>query len=147
MEYQTAEQLRSVAGIGSFPSQALSRTDRLRLWAEALERTPEHRVATLPQTEYRPFDVRNSMRADESALSVAFSDPLLKAAGLTGDSYGEAKRFFELTDGQLHDIVCGCHVGSSASADYTAARIREMIAPRRAGIIATVLRWLTGQLS
>ena len=145
MEYQTVAQLQSVAGIETYPSQAMSRTDRLRLWAEVLERSPERRVATLPRTEYRPVAVRNAMRADGSALWVAYSEPLLRDAGLTGDTYGEARRFFELTDGQLHDIVCGCHTGSSASADYTAACIRALIAPPRPNVLATAWRWLMGR--
>jgi hypothetical protein len=49
------------------------------------------------------------MRGDGSPISVAFEDPVLRAAGLENDNYGEAKRFFELTDGQLHEIICYCH--------------------------------------
>ena len=44
---------------------------------------------------------------------MAFNDPVLRAAGLRDDSYGEAKRFFELTDRQLHWLVCYCHYGQS----------------------------------
>ncbi len=38
------------------------------------------------------------MRSDHSPVSVAFSDPVLRVAGLSDDTFGEAKRFFELED-------------------------------------------------
>jgi hypothetical protein len=54
----------------------------------------------------RPAGARAAMRSDSSPISVAFADPVLRAAGLENDSYGEAKRFFKLTDRQLHKIIC-----------------------------------------
>jgi hypothetical protein len=47
--------------------------------------------------------------------------PLLRAAGLENDTYGEAKRFFELSDGQLHRIVCYT-VSAARTARYTRAK-------------------------
>ncbi|TGR74211.1 hypothetical protein EN836_33420, partial [Mesorhizobium sp. M1C.F.Ca.ET.193.01.1.1] len=54
-------------------------------------------------------------------------DPLLRAAGLRSDTYGEAKRFFELSDWQLHDVVCSCHTGATMQASWAAARVRRII--------------------
>jgi hypothetical protein len=46
---------------------------------------------------------------------------------LADDSYGEAKRFFELTDNQLHEIVCYCHVGASMQSSRAARCVRAAI--------------------
>jgi hypothetical protein len=67
------------------------------------------------------------MHSVGSPFSVAFDDPVLRAEGLTGDSYGDAKRFFELTDRQLHNIVCYCHLGASTSAEAAAGRVRAAV--------------------
>ncbi|TJX31685.1 MAG: hypothetical protein E5W21_30815, partial [Mesorhizobium sp.] len=68
---------------------------------------------------------RQAARADGSPISVALEDPLLKAAGLRNDTYGEALRFFELSDWQLHEIVCSCHVGATMQSKWAAARVRR----------------------
>src|SRR3546814_12161914 len=60
--------------------------------------------------------VRASMRCADSALTVAFEDPVLREAGLTDDRYGTAKKFFELSDRHMHWIVCYCHHGLSVRA-------------------------------
>ena len=67
------------------------------------------------------------MRRVNSPFSIAFEDPVLRAEGLGSDTYGDAKRFFELTDRQLHNIVCYCHLGASISAEATACRVRAAI--------------------
>ena len=47
----------------------------------------------------------DEMRGDDTPISLAFRNPVLRASGMTNDTYGEAKRFFELSDGQLHDAA------------------------------------------
>ena len=81
------------------------------------------------------------MRAEGSPISVAFYDQILREEGLADDSYGEAKRFFELTDNQLHEIVCYCHVGASMLSSRAAHCVRRAIKGR--GFIAG-LRQLLG---
>lgn len=79
------------------------------------------------------------MRDDDSPLAVAFEDTILRAQGLRDDTYGEAKRFFELTDWQLHEIVCHCHVGATIRARWAASRVRTVMS-ERLGFFA----WLRG---
>ena len=67
------------------------------------------------------------MRGAGSPITVAFEDPILRAEGLKDDTYGEAKRFFEMTDLQLHEIVCHCHVGATMHASRAAHRVRAAI--------------------
>jgi hypothetical protein len=111
MKHQTLDKLQEVAEVTAEQRPALTRAERLERWAELLEREPDRRLATLHQTEYQPIGVRETMRSAGSPISVAFEDPILRAEGLKDDSYGEAKRFFELTDGQLHEVLCYCHFG------------------------------------
>jgi hypothetical protein len=72
------------------------------------------------------------MRSDNTVITVAFEDPRLRKEGLLGDTYGDAKRFFGLSDRQLHFVVCYCHSGLSMSAG-TAARRLEAFIPKSRG--------------
>lgn len=138
MRHQTLDQLHKVAEIQIDPSQrGMDRTQRLQRWAELLERQPARLLSALPGTEYRSLPERHLMRSHGSPISVAFEDPLLRSEGLEDDSYGEAKRFFELSDGQLHNIVCHCHVGETMHASRAALCVRAAIGGR--GFLAGLL--------
>ncbi|MFT2214265.1 hypothetical protein [Rhizobium giardinii] len=136
MKHHELDQLLTLAKIGQDFPQLLSRDKRLQRWVDLLEVDPHRDLSTLHETEYQPARARAALRCDNSALSVAFDDPLLRAAGLENDTYGEAKRFFQLSDGQLHDIVCFCHFGTTVSAARTARYIRAKHIDRTAGIWA-----------
>src|SRR5215207_5715339 len=128
MQHKTQEQLQRVAAV--YPNEArpaMTRSERLERWAELLDRDPGRRLSTLSGTEYQPDDARDTMRSVGSPFSVAFEDPVLRAEGLAGDGYGDAKRFFELTDRQLHNIVCYCHHGTSMTAEAAAGRVRAAV--------------------
>jgi hypothetical protein len=66
------------------------------------------------------------MRQDNSALTIAYEDPVLRSAGLKDDSYGAALGFFGLSHGGLHKIICHCHFGDSISAERAATVIRSV---------------------
>lgn len=141
MKHHELTQLQTIAKVGlEYPDQVLSRAERLQRWTELLERNPERLLTTLPETEFKPASVRAAMRCNNSAISVAFSDPILRAAGLENDTYGEAKQFFELSDGQLHRIVCFCHFGMTVSAARTARYIRAKHVDKPEGIFARLRR-------
>ena len=128
MQHKTQEQLQRVAAV--YPDQArpaMTRTQRLERWAELLDLDPGRNLSTLPGTEYQRGEARDTMRSLGSPFSVAYDDPVLRAEGLAGDSYGDAKRFFELTDQQLHNIVCYCHHGASMTAEAAAGRVRAAV--------------------
>jgi hypothetical protein len=128
MKHQTVEQLQTLAEIN--PKQtfrALSRTERLERWADLLEREPDRCLGTLAGTEYARPEERDAMRSAGSPITVAFDDPYFRAAGLENDSYSEAKRFFQLSHRQLHNIVCYCHLGSSVRAASAARHVRSAI--------------------
>jgi len=127
MRHQTLDQLHAVAEVNTV-QPVMSRAQRLTRWAQLLERDPSRLVTALARTEYRAPAERDVMRGDGSPISVAAADPILCDEGLKGDSYGEAKRFFELTDNQLHEIVCYCHVGAVMQASRAALSVRQAIA-------------------
>lgn len=145
MKHQSIEQLQAFADIQ--PAAAflpMSRTQRLERWAQLLEREPERRLGTLSGTEYATREVRHSMRAGGSPITVAFDDPVFRAAGLADDSYGEARRFFDLSDRHLHNIVCYCHFGETVRGASAARRVRSAIGmwPRIGAFLAAVRhRW------
>jgi hypothetical protein len=145
MEHKTLEQLKGVAELHpdeprSHPMSKLARLDR---WIALLEREPDRLLNTLHGTEYQAREARDRMRCDNSAISIAYDDPLLRAEGLHGNSYADAKRFFELSHRELHGIVCYCHHGTSISAGSTACYLREIkrLAEPRGGL-ARVWRFL-----
>ncbi len=135
MKHQTLDQLQAIADINSLaPAPLMTRTQRLERWAELLDDNPSRRLASLTGTEHLHASVREEARAAGSPITVAFEDSLLRAAGLGNDSYGEAKRFFELSDWQLHDIVCSCHAGATMQAGWASDRVRRIIGGK--GIVA-----------
>ena len=137
MKHHALEQLQIVARVNhDYPHPAMSRRERLERWAELLERNPQQPLSTLHETEYRPALERAAMRSDCSPISVAFDDAVLRAAGLENDSYGEAKRFFELTDNQLHRLVCYCHFGATLSAANAAHHVRAISTGAHRGLLA-----------
>ena len=136
MKHQTPDQLRAVAEVDERYPNTLSRTERLIRWAERLESNPNRRLFTLHQTEYQSLGIRDEMRGDDTPISIAFRDPVLRASGMASDTFGEAKRFFELTDGQLHDVICYCHFGATLSAATAARNVRAIIAGKDPGVLA-----------
>ncbi|UXN66290.1 hypothetical protein N8E89_24270 (plasmid) [Phyllobacterium sp. A18/5-2] len=135
MKHFAIDQLQTVAGIER-ETPPLSRNRRIERWAELLESIPDQRLATLQQTENLPPEARERIRVDGSPISVAFADPVLRAAGLQGDSYGEAKRFFQLTDYQLHRALCYCHFGGTVSAATAAHYVRKASSNTHRNLIA-----------
>jgi len=103
----------------------MSKTERLKCWAAALDREGDRQLNTLFQLEYLPPSQRARLRADDSLLSVAFADPRLRAEGLAGDTIGDAVAFFGVGERELHDIVCFCHHGRMITARSAAAQIRN----------------------
>lgn len=136
MKHQTVDQLNAVADVHSEATVLFaSRSQRLERWAQLLEQSPSRRLTALAGTEYAAPEVREKMRCAGSPISVAFEDPIFRAQGLEDDSYGAAKRFFEMSDWQLHEVVCHCHVGANLPARWAATRVRAAISPG-AGILA-----------
>jgi hypothetical protein len=137
MKYKPAEEIERAGGAALAVPE--TRAERLLRWADTLDRMGGARLHTLWRTEHATRGSRASMRSDGSPLAVAFADPVLRVAGLKDDSYAEAKRFFQLTDYELHWIVCYCHFGETMSAEAAARQVRAMAI---AGPPISLGRWL-----
>ncbi|TIS85729.1 hypothetical protein [Mesorhizobium sp.] len=132
MKHQTLDQLQTIAEVEPLATYPImTRQQRIERWAELLEQHPTRCLGALRGTEHLYAEAREHARSEGSPLTVAFEDPVLRAMGLKDDTYGEAKRFFELSDWQLHRIVCHCHVGATMQASWAAARVRRTIAGNR----------------
>lgn len=145
MEYKTLGELAGRADVRldpAFISKPLAKHERLERWAMLLAREPERQLASVEEIEYGTVRQQQAKRADNSALSVAFADPVLREQGLESDRVGDAARFFELSHWEMHQLVCSCHYGRTMSAGTAALRVRAMAKraePRtmpRAGLIA-----------
>jgi hypothetical protein len=126
MKHQSLDKLHKKAVIlpGWLKAKPMPKAERLARWAAALEREGDKQLNTLFEIEHMPRAKRIALRADNSILSVAFKDPVLRAEGLAGDTVGDVLTFFRMSHSQLHDIACYCHHGPSMSARSAAARVR-----------------------
>jgi len=137
MEQYALDQLKTIAKVRTTCTRLdMTRRERLERWAESLDRSPRAFLNTLHETEYKSMAERLALRDDDTPISVAFADPILRAAGMENDSYGEARRFFELSDEQLHGLVCFCHFGEHVSAAVIARRLRKMASYKPGGFFA-----------
>ena len=145
MEYKTLRELADRADVRldpAFMSRPMAKHERLERWVMLLARDPERQLFAVEEIEYGTVRQQQAKRADDSALSVAFADPVLREQGLESDRVGDAARFFELSHWEIHQLVCSCHYGRTMSAGTAALRVRAIARraePRtmpRAGLIA-----------
>jgi hypothetical protein len=136
MEHKSLDKMRDAAEIlpNWLNPRPLTKRERLELWAQALEREGDRQLNTLFEVEYEPAARRALARADDSLLTVAFSDPRLRAEGLAGDTMGDALAFFRISERQLHEAVCFCHHGPTISATRAAVNVRALAARPTADI-------------
>lgn len=129
MERATRGHLSTKAAV--FPNCPLSDVQsyeqRLERWSGLLGREPHRLLSTFPGTEFMDKHIRDAMSCPNSAITVAFEDPVLREAGLADDSYGTAKKFFGLSDAQMHWILCYCHHGTAIHAGVLTAVVRAVI--------------------
>lgn len=106
-------------------SGPLTLAERRARWADLLE-AHKDRVRAFDSIELIRPSRRAPMRAENSALAIAFADPVLRQAGLLGDSYADGRAFFALSHNQMHKLMCRCHIGSSEPGRVTATRVRRL---------------------
>jgi hypothetical protein len=122
MEHKDLDTLRNVADV---QPQPLTRQERLQRWIELLERDSARRLNSLGEIEHKPPAERALVREDNSPLTVAYDDPVLRADGLASDRLGDAMRYFEISDGQAHYALCSCLSGHTVEAGSFARRLRN----------------------
>jgi len=129
MEHRPLSELGTIADLKPSDAPVLSKRERLDRWAELLEREPDRLLRTLDEIEWKPKAVRLAMRADDSALTVAFKDPVLRTAGLLSDRFGDAVNFFQISEHDAHIVLCSCHGGQFMRAEEAARRVRGIRSP------------------
>ncbi len=144
MKLKTLEELKRVAEVRPpLTRERMSKRQRLERWAEVLELAPQRYLPSLFESEHMSARRRYALREDNSPLTVAFEDSVLHAEGLESDRYGDALKFFELSNGELHDIVCYCHHGSTMSPKAVAHRVRATAGQteRKSFVRRTITYW------
>lgn len=126
MKHQPIHEIDALANITKVEVPTLSRRDRLRRWADLLSRDPHRPLKALSRVEFYAEHERALLRGKNTPLSVAAADPVLKAAGLQGDTLGDAQKFFGLSAAQAHYLVCDCHFAGRMDGEGVARRIRAV---------------------
>jgi len=130
MKHMPVAEISRVADVHPIrPKPPMTRVERLERWAEVLERDPDRVLTSLEEIEWKSESERRDMRADDSALTVALEDPVLRAEGLASDRLGDAMAFFHLTDREAHFALCSCVYGQSMHARVAARRVRMIAHP------------------
>ena len=125
MKHTPVAEISRVADVHAIPLKPpMTRVERLERWAEALDREPDRVLTSIEEIEWKPEAERRAMRADDTALTVALEDPVLRAEGLASDRLGDAMAFFRLTDADAHFALCSCVYGQSMQAGVAARRVR-----------------------
>ena|SRR3712207_5354020 len=142
MEHKHLDQLRSVADVQPKP---MTRKERIERWIGLLERDPSRRLNSLGEIEFKPPAERALIREDNSPLTIAYEDPVLRADGLAGDRLGDVMRYFELSEGEAHYALCSCLGGRSMEASSFAQRLRNATA--NAGWQSALGAWIMAGLA
>jgi len=143
MKHETLVEIRQKAEIVALGGTVapMSRRERLERWAAVLERHGGRVQPFIRIEDFSPED-RRSLRGEETPLTVAFADPVLRDEGLRGDSLGDAMTFFTLTHGQTHRLLCDCHYRGRMTAAGVADRLRTIA---KGGIVQRLWNWGMGR--
>jgi hypothetical protein len=142
VKHEHLDDLKSKAEVVLSKTQIkMSRRERIERWATLLE---NHQGRLLPflRTEYLSYDARKALRADGSPLALAFSDPVLRSDGLTGDTLGEGIAYFGLSEQKAHRLLCDCHYSGTMTGREVASRLRSAAKP---SLAERVWEWATGR--
>jgi hypothetical protein len=123
MEKLSLARLSALAAVTDAQALPTTRSQRLRRWRDVLLSHGDRPMRPLLHLEFRDPDDRAQCRADNSPLAFAFADPILRGAGLQGDTVGEAEAFFGLGARQTHYVLCDCHYLGAMGASRVARRI------------------------
>jgi hypothetical protein len=132
MKHQPVHEIDALANITEVEAPTLSRRERLQRWAELLSRDPHRQLKALSRVEFYAERERALMRGENTPISVAAGDPVLREAGLHGDTLGDAQSFFELSASEAHYLLCDCHYVGQMNAEGVAQRIRAVAGSKSA---------------
>lgn len=128
MRHQPIEQILATATALERPP-TLSRRERLLHWAEILKREGPRLLQPLKYVEFYAPAERARLRGEQTPLSIAYADATLRSAGLAGDTYGQARAFFGLSEAEAHFLLCDCHWRGRMTGEAAAKRVRAVANP------------------
>ena len=148
MKHQNPDDLfMEATALSSGGEVSLSRVERLRRWADALE-AHTGPLNALRQIEYLPRAERRAYRAPDTPMTVAFLVPDLRAAGLEGDTLGNAMEFFGMSNEDAHRLLCDCHYQGTMTGPGLAQRIRHYArAVERGSVFQRAVRMVRGWMT
>lgn len=129
MKHQRFDEIIGRAKVLPAQGVQMSRRARLRRWAELLTQVGERPLTALRWVEFYAESERALLRDDDTPLSIAYADPVLRAAGLGDDTLGEAARFFGLSHLEAHFLLCDCHYRGEMTGKRVAGRVRTATLP------------------
>ena len=128
MEHKPLVELQAIADVQSSETQTpLTHGQRLERWIALLQADPGRKLRSLHEIEHLSAACRRECRAENSPLTVAYEDPILRLAGLKQRPCRRLHRVFEMTDKQMHHAFCSCHVGASLTGQEAAERLRHVM--------------------
>jgi hypothetical protein len=130
MKHQPVHEIDALADITQVQAPPLTRRERLQRWADLLSADPHRRLKALFRVEFYAEHERSLMRGENTPISVAAADPVLREAGLHGDTLGDAQAFFELSNAEAHRLLCDCHYAGRMTGEEVAQRIRAIAKPK-----------------
>jgi hypothetical protein len=136
MRHQSLDEISAYAVVAD-ASRLATREQRLRRWADLLEDLGPRPLQAFQWVEFYAEPERRRLRHDGSAISVAFDDPLLRAAGLAGDTLWDAQQFFGISRDQTHRLVCDCRYHGRMTGRTVGRRVRDL---GRGGLIGHLAR-------
>lgn len=139
MLYQRLDQVRALADITEARPQ-MTRQQRLRRWADILSREGARPLEALRWVEFYAEPERRQLRRDGSPVALAYADPVLRAAGLEGDTLGDAQSFFSLSDEDAHRLLCDCHFNGTMTGRSASRRLRAL---SHSGLIGRIAQLFT----
>ena len=128
MRHQPLEQILSQASVVE-AAPTLSRRERLLRWAEVLQAAEARLLQPLRFVEFYAPAARARLRGEQTPLTLAFADPVLRSAGLAGDTLGQAQAFFGLSDDDTHFLLCDCRWHGRMTGGRVARRVRAVANP------------------
>ncbi len=121
MKHTSIHDIGARAHVVPAVSRRAIRRARLERFAALLE-AHDAEVQLLSRIEYISKSQREALRAGDSPLAVAYRDPLFRAEGLASDQLGAAMRFFDLTSGEAHRLLCDCSYDARSIASRRVAQ-------------------------
>lgn len=112
---------------------ARSRRERLLRWADALA-AHGGSLSALREIEYLSPAERRAYRGDNTPLTVAYHDAVLRRAGVGDDTLGTAMDFFEITDEDAHRLLCDCNYLGTMTGTGLAQRLRHFADHGKVGV-------------